>query len=350
MAQETIRVGIVGAGGNTRAKHLPGLRAQPGVEIVGVANRSQASSEQAARELGIPRAYRDWVQAVEDPETDAIVIGTWPYLHCPVSCAALQSDKHVLCEARMAMDADEARMMLATAQENPHLVAQVVPSPFTLAWDRTIQELLASGYVGELYALEVRGLVPGFADPSAPLSWRLDRDLSGLNTMGMGIWYEAVARWVGHARRLTAMSKVCVKQRPKAGEPGLATVRVPDLVDIVAEMDCGAQAHFRFSSVLGLAPEPAGAWLYGSRGTLHLDARAAKLYGAQAGEQALHEIAIAPEKRGEWRVEEEFINAIRGVEPVRLTTFTEGLKYMQFTEAVARSADCGEAVSLPLFE
>jgi predicted dehydrogenase len=250
----------------------------------------------------------------------------------------------------MAMDAEEARLMLTTAQDHPDLVAQVVPSPFTLAWDRTIQELIAGGYLGELYAVEVRGLVPAFADPAAPLSWRMDSDLSGLNVMGMGIWYEAVARWVGHARRVMAMRKVCVRQRPKAGEPGLAAVRVPDLMDILAEMDCGAQAHFRFSSVLGLAADPAGAWLFGSRGTLHLDTRAGKLLGGQAGDQELKEIAIAPEKRGAWRVEEEFINAIRGREPVRLTTFTEGLKYMQFTEAVARSADSGEAVSLPLFE
>jgi predicted dehydrogenase len=36
-------------------------------------------------------------------------------------------------------------------------------------------------------------------------------------------------------------------------------------------------------------------------------------------------------------VEAEFINAIRGLEPVTHTTFAEGVKYMEFTEAVARS-------------
>ena len=47
-------------------------------------------------------------------------------------------------------------------------------------------------------------------------------------------------------------------------------------------------------------------------------------------------------------MEEEFINAIRGTEQVKLTTFEDGVKYMEFTEAVTRSAQSGEAVSLPL--
>ena len=43
-----------------------------------------------------------------DPEIDAIVIGTWPYTHKTMVIAALQNDKHVMTEARMAMDATEA--------------------------------------------------------------------------------------------------------------------------------------------------------------------------------------------------------------------------------------------------
>jgi len=47
-------------------------------------------------------------------------------------------------------------------------------------------------------------------------------------------------------------------------------------------------------------------------------------------------------------VEEEFIKAIRGEEEVKLTTFADGVKYMEFTEAVALSAASGKAVHLPL--
>lgn len=49
-----------------------------------------------------------------------------------------------------------------------------------------------------------------------------------------------------------------------------------------------------------------------------------------------------------WRVEEEFIGAIRGKEPIRFTTFADGVRYMEFTEAVALSHAHGKRVTLPL--
>ncbi len=64
MEEGTIRVGIIGAGRNTRDRHIPGLRERPGVEIVAVANRSRESSERAARELGIGKAAADWMEVL----------------------------------------------------------------------------------------------------------------------------------------------------------------------------------------------------------------------------------------------------------------------------------------------
>lgn len=43
------------------------------------------------------------------------------------------------------MNAREAHEMLAASRRQPHLVAQVVPSPFTLPFDATIQDILRSG-------------------------------------------------------------------------------------------------------------------------------------------------------------------------------------------------------------
>ena len=88
--------------------------------------------------------------------------------------------------------------------------------------------------------------------------------------------------------------------------------------------------------------------IYGSEGTLLLDIGAEKLYGGRRGDKELNEISIEASKKGHWRVEEEFINAIRGLEPIRLTTFEDGVKYMEFTEAVAVSAAEAQAVDLPL--
>src|SRR6516164_3431732 len=149
MATSPLRVGLIGAGANTRSRHIPGLRALPQVEIVAVCNRRPQSTHAVAQEYGVPRTFERWEDLVADPDVDAVVIGTWPYLHCPITLAALEAGKHVLTEARLSMSAAEAHRMLAAARAHPGLVTQVVPSPFGLKGHEVMKELIASGYIGE---------------------------------------------------------------------------------------------------------------------------------------------------------------------------------------------------------
>ena len=51
---------------------------------------------------------------------------------------------------------------------------------------------------------------------------------------------------------------------------------------------------------------------------------------------------------GKWRVEEELINAIKGKEKITHTTFSDGVKYMQFTDALKMSSELNKKVFLPL--
>ena len=344
MTDKKIRVGFIGAGANTRKHHIPKLAAQPGVELVAVANRSKESGEKVAREFGIGRVQGSWTEIVNAPDIDAVCIGTWPYMHCELTTAALAAGKHVLCEARMAMNAAEGRLMLEASLKTPALVAQLVPAPHTLELDATIQTLLAEGFLGQVLAVELQSSPGRFVEPAAPLHWRHDVSLSGHNILNMGIWYEAMMRWLGPAQRVTAMTKVAVPTRKDAG--GVPhEVKVPDHVDILAQLRSGAVAHLRFSSVTGLAPA-SEAWIYGSEGTLRLEADALRLTGARRGESALREIPVPPKTRIGWRVEEEFVNAIRGREKVTRTGFEDGVRYMEFTDAVTRSATTGQTVEV----
>lgn len=343
MSTNPIRIGIVGAGNNTRLRHIPGLQAIDGVKIEAVCNRSRESSQRVADEFGIARIYDHWTELVTDPALDAIVIGTWPYLHAPVTLAALKASKHVLCEARMALNAKEAHAMRDAARARPQLTAQLVPAPFTLHVDRTIQRLLAEGFLGRLLTVDLR-TGSGFLDAETALSWRQDFTLSGYNVMGLGIWYETVMRWVGHSIRVLALGKTFVTQR--RDETGLLrAVRIPEHIDVLCDLECGAQAHFQVSSVTGHASGP-DIWLYGTEGTLRFFDN--KLWGGTKADSGLSEITIPDTERGAWRVEAEFINAIRGQEAVLHTTFDDGVKYMEWTEAAARSMAEGRAISLPL--
>ena len=344
MEDGIIRLGLIGAGANTRLRHIPGFREQRGVEIVAVANRSRESGQRIASEYEIPKVYDNWLELIEDDNIDAICVGTWPYMHRNMVLAALEADKHVLTEARMATTAQEAHDMLDASRQFPHLVTQIVPSPFTFKIDNLLQEKIAEGYLGDLLSVSLQSLT-GFADIDGPMHWRNDRDLSGYNILNMGIWYEAMIRWAGRATRVMAMTKINVSQRlDEQGDPVFITI--PDQVDVLADLSNGAQASLRFSAVSGLSPGN-DLWLYGSEGTIRVDS-ALNVYGGRRGDSQLSEIPNPENRQAVWRVEEEFCNAIRGQEKVTRTPFDIGVHYMEFTEAVTRSAQLGEAVSLPL--
>ncbi len=351
MASDIIRVGLIGAGGNTTKLHIPGLQKQSGVEVVAVANRTRASGQRVADEFGIPKVYDDWSQVLADPEVDAVCIGTWPYMHKTMTIAALEAGKHVLCEARMAMNHAEALEMLAASQARPTLVAQIVPAPHTLAFDRTIQELVAGGAVGELIALDVRVTqTRAYPDGSAPQHWRQNRALSGDNVMNMGIWYEAMMRWVGPAKSVMAVGQAVVPHRLDADGRRVA-MEIPDHIDVVGEMALGGQMRFNVSTVLGHSPTLADAHVFGTEGTIRLVQPVGgkmELFAGKRGDAELKPVEIAADKRGAWRVEEEFVNAIRGKEAVTHTDFTTGVRYMEWTTAVARSLATGQVVRLPL--
>jgi len=107
----------------------------------------------------------------------------------------------------------------------------------------------------------------------------------------------------------------------------------------------GPVAHLRFSSLTAMAPPPE-AWIFGSEGTLRVEVDAKRLTGGRRGDKELKEIAIPAEQRIGWRVEEEFVNAIRGGEKITHTNFEDGVRYMEFTDAVAKSAASGQAVDV----
>ena len=344
-AQNIIRVGLIGAGANVRRVQIPAFRRIPECEIVAVANRSLESSQRVGDEFNIPRAYGNWEQLLDDDSIDAVLIGTWPYMHSTLTLAALEKGKHVLTQARMANTAQEARDMLAASQRHPDLVCQLVPTSTSYRIDNVLKRMIREGYLGEVLSVELQRLQTRFADFGGDLDWRHDRGFSGYNILNIGSSYESMLRWLGRGNRIMAMSRVYVPYRRNArGEP--TSVTIPDHVDILYELTNGAQVHMRASETTGLSTGNQ-TWIHGSEGTIYVD-RSQNVFAGRRGDSQLSEIPNPPADRAYSRVEEEFINAIRGLEEVTMVPFETGIHYMEWTEAVYRSSQTGEAVYLPL--
>jgi predicted dehydrogenase len=356
MAQRLLRVGLIGAGANTRLRHLPGLQALPDVEITAVCNRRPTSTVAVAREFNIRHTYERWEDLVADPDIDAVVVGTWPYLHHPIALAALDAGKHLLTEARMSRNAAEAHEMLAAARRHPRLVCQIVPSPYGLKGDAVVRELIQEGFLGELREVCVFGRNGALADPAAPLSWRQDAGLSGVNMLTLGIVHETLLRWVDPPLRVLAQAHAFTPERIDPESGMRRAVGTPDSVQVLSVLKNGARASYHFSGVTPFG-QGMGIHLYGSDGVLCYDLANEHLFGASrtrgaspASAEALPEIVIPAEKARGWQVEADFVDSIRLGTPVRLSNFETGVAYMEFTEAVARSARSGVAVKLPLSE
>jgi len=350
MKSDMLRIGIVGLGANTRLRHVPGLRACAAVEIVAVSNRRPESTAAAAHDMGIPRTFEHWQDLVADPAIDAVVIGTWPNLHCPVTLAALAHGKHVLCEARMALSAAEARAMDEARRRYPELTCQLVPSPLGLEVHRTVKGLIDTGYLGQLREAIVIATSDVYADANQPLHWRQVGELSGVNALTLGIVHETLIRWVADPVRVLAQEEAFTSERVDQVSGARRRVGTPDSVQVLTVIEGGARGLYHVSGVTRFGPGT-HIHLYGSEGTIKIELFPRyKVMAARAGDAALQEIPVAPEKLGGWRVEADFVGAIRGENAIEFTDFATGVRYMEFTEAVARSAAAGAAVDLPLEE
>jgi predicted dehydrogenase len=193
--------------------------------------------------------------------------------------------------------------------------------------------------------VDVDRLERGFAEYGAELDWRHNPEFSGINVLNVGAIYELMLRWLGPGNNVMAKTRVHVRERLDP-EKGIRGASIPDHLDVLYELQNGAPVSMKFSETAGLS-RGNDTWIFGSQGTIRIDG-ANRIFVGRRGDKELREHPNPPEGQFKHRVEEEFINAIRGLEPVTQNTFAIGVQYMEWTEAVHLSAAAGRSVSLPL--
>ena len=178
------------------------------------------------------------------------------------------------------------------------------------------------------------------------MHWRNDRDLSGFNILNMGIWYEAMIRWVGRANNVMAMTSINASHRTDE-EGNRVPVSIPDHVDILAGLANGAQASLRFSAVTGLGPGN-DVWIYGSEGTLRLDSGPERLGRQARRTPARGNPPIPPKDKptGGWKRSSAAPYAARKESPAPPSTSASTT--WSSRRPLPRSAQTGQAVALPL--
>ncbi|MGH2444087.1 MAG: Gfo/Idh/MocA family protein [Chloroflexota bacterium] len=109
-----MRVGILGTGDMGQA-HARTFSSIPGVEIAAVVGRDSARTQQVASQFGTRGLTDPWA-LLDDDAVDAIDV-TYPSgLHRQWTVAALERNKHVLCETPMALTLEDADAMIAASR------------------------------------------------------------------------------------------------------------------------------------------------------------------------------------------------------------------------------------------
>jgi predicted dehydrogenase len=107
-------IGVVGVAGVGRA-HLARVRQHPRATLVGLADISPEARERAASEFETP-GYASMEELLENARPQAIILGTPPLSHRPLTELAVAAGCHVLCEKPMASTLEDCRAMIAACE------------------------------------------------------------------------------------------------------------------------------------------------------------------------------------------------------------------------------------------
>ncbi len=194
------RLALIGTG-SRGMYHVNHLLQIPHAEVVAICDIYQPHLDNAAKFYPKAKQYKDYNDAIADPNVDGILISTPLHMHAPISIAGLRAGKHVFCEKSMARTLEQCREMYDTYKETGKVLYIGMQRLFDPKYLKAI-ELINDGTIGQIVGLrnfwyrnnDWRRPVP---EPSLErqINWRLYKEYSGglmtelaSHQLQMGTW------------------------------------------------------------------------------------------------------------------------------------------------------------------
>jgi predicted dehydrogenase len=195
----TFKWGILGPGGIARA-FAKDLQLLDGHEVAAVGSRTLSNAQEFAKSFG-GTAYGSYEELVADSTVDAIYVATPHPSHKDNVISALNAGKPVLCEKPFAVNAHEAREMVAAAEKNGVALMEAMWARF-LPHYAHVREIIASGVLGQILTVQAdHG--QRLADRNIPRL--IEPSLAGGALLDLGIYPVSFAHMIlGNPTKITA--------------------------------------------------------------------------------------------------------------------------------------------------
>ena len=184
-------VAIIGAGliGKKRAK---ALCSQKNCTLVAVADINKAAACDLAQEFE-GKAYFRWEDVVSRDDIDIVIVSTSNNFLAPVSIAALNSKKHVLCEKPLGRNSNESYKIVQAAEKNKcFLKTGFNHRHHSAIWQA--KQLASAGEIGLLHY--IRCIYGHGGRPGYEKEWRASKKICGGGEMlDQGVHVVDLFRW-----------------------------------------------------------------------------------------------------------------------------------------------------------
>lgn len=212
-----IRFGVLSTANIGITKVIPAMQQGELTTIAAIASRDVAKAREAARSLGIPKAYGSYEELLADPEIDAVYNPLPNQLHVPWTAKAAAAGKHVLTEKPLSMNLAEAKTLLEARARGGVKICEAFMIRSFHQWLR-LRQLLHEGRVGELRVVNAH-----FSYHNAnPANIRNRVETGGGGVYDIGCYCIQASRYAFHQEPTRVVATL--ERDPQLGTDRLASV------------------------------------------------------------------------------------------------------------------------------
>lgn len=269
-----LKVGLIGVGGIART-HVPGWRASEHAELVAGCDINEHVLQDWGNKHQITRLFTDADALFSDPDTDIIDICTPHAFHAPLSIAALEAGKHVICEKPLAVKPDDVRKMILARDKSGKKLMTAQHFRFA-GVSQALKAEVNTGILGDIY--HARGWMLRRSATAVTPGFVVKQHSGGGCCIDIGVHILDLTLWMMGNPRPVSVSGVA--RAEIASQPGAFSIwggdfppefDVEDFAVAFVRFENGATLVLEVSWALhhNIDVEDMQMWLYGTRGGCH---------------------------------------------------------------------------------